>query len=135
MKKDVLSANKRLLNKVRSYGSGSNYLEWIAAFLTQRQQRVVVGPSSFSSPVSGEFFFFLTLHYYFLPLRRVPEEGTQTTHNTLPSHNSGFEIRSRISSSYCAESTTVTSGQLQVTAHEEIFYWYTGQSARFVFRR
>lgn len=35
-------AHKRLLNKVRSYGIGSNYLEWIAAFLTQRQQRVVV---------------------------------------------------------------------------------------------
>lgn len=47
-------AHRRLLSKIDSYGIGSDYLEWIAAFLTHRQQRVMVsGKMSEWRPVTS----------------------------------------------------------------------------------
>lgn len=47
-------AHRRLLSKIKSYGIGMEYLEWITAFLTHRQQRVVLkGEMSRWKPVTS----------------------------------------------------------------------------------
>ena len=35
-------AHRRLIEKIKSYGIGKHYQEWIRAFLSERQQRVIV---------------------------------------------------------------------------------------------